>query len=191
MDFSAHLAYHFAKERGRSAPDRLRSALYAVGTPILQSAASTVLGVLFLVAVDSYVFRSFLKTVVLVILLGAFHGLVVLPVFLTLFFCRSFGEEEEEYTTATGSADSGRDRRSPPAGGTLHPPHGHWASHSGASSVSKNLSVTYGSQTLPYLAQGGGRLGTRPKLFSPANGKKTQPFFSRSAKGQITKTRFF
>ncbi len=102
VDFSAHLAYHFAKERGRTPSERLRAALYAVGTPILQSAASTILGVLWLAVVDSYVFRSFLKTVVLVILLGAFHGLIVLPVLLTLFFCRKDDQDSIDPTDVVG-----------------------------------------------------------------------------------------
>uniref|UniRef100_A0A914RHD2 Uncharacterized protein n=1 Tax=Parascaris equorum TaxID=6256 RepID=A0A914RHD2_PAREQ len=40
----------------------------------------------FLASAESYVFRSFLKTIVLVITLGALHGLVFLPVLLTLFY---------------------------------------------------------------------------------------------------------
>lgn len=87
VDFSAHIAYHFAKDRGLSSQERIRSALHSVGVPILQSALSTILGILVLIVVDNYVYRSFLKTVFLVILLGAYHGLVVLPVLLTLVYC--------------------------------------------------------------------------------------------------------
>ena len=36
---------------------------------------------------ESYIFRSFLKTIILVIVLGALHGLVILPVLLTIFHC--------------------------------------------------------------------------------------------------------
>ena len=125
VDFAAHLAYNFAKVPsfpnglemsvivkgdGVSTDLRMRNALYAVGTPILQSASSTILGVSFLASTESYVFRSFLKvrvslleesfipsqTIILVITLGALHGLVILPVLLTLFHCRSPEEEEEE-----------------------------------------------------------------------------------------------
>ena len=49
------------KGDGVSTDLRMRNALYAVGTPILQSASSTILGVSFLASTESYVFRSFLK----------------------------------------------------------------------------------------------------------------------------------
>lgn len=55
----------------------MRNALYAVGAPILMSASSTILGVSFLASAESYVFRSFLKTIVLVIVLGI---VTVIPV---------------------------------------------------------------------------------------------------------------
>ncbi|VDM72304.1 unnamed protein product [Strongylus vulgaris] len=72
VDFAAHLAYNFAKGQNLPASERMRDALYAVGAPILQSATSTILGVSFLASAESYVFRSFLKTIFLVILLGMY-----------------------------------------------------------------------------------------------------------------------
>jgi hypothetical protein len=48
---------------------------------------------------ESYVFRSFLKTIILVILLGAVHGLVILPVLLTLFHC---GDSEKKLAEHRG-----------------------------------------------------------------------------------------
>ena len=88
VDFSAHIAYHFAKEPSADVAARLRAAVYAVGLPIVQSATSTILGVLCLLLVDSYVYRSFLKTAILIVLLGTFHGLLILPVLLTFFACK-------------------------------------------------------------------------------------------------------
>ncbi|CAB3402413.1 unnamed protein product [Caenorhabditis bovis] len=87
VDFAAHLAYNFAKGENLDADERMRNALYAVGAPILMSASSTILGVSFMASAESYVFRSFLKTIILVILLGALHGLVILPVLLSMFYC--------------------------------------------------------------------------------------------------------
>ncbi|KAK6044810.1 hypothetical protein COOONC_04902 [Cooperia oncophora] len=74
----------------------MRNALYAVGAPILQSATSTILGVSFLASAESYVFRSFLKTIFLVILLGVLHGLVILPVLLTMFHCSCNSTKSDE-----------------------------------------------------------------------------------------------
>uniref|UniRef100_A0AC34GN64 SSD domain-containing protein n=1 Tax=Panagrolaimus sp. ES5 TaxID=591445 RepID=A0AC34GN64_9BILA len=98
VDFAAHLAYNFAKGKNLTASDRIRNALYAVGTPILQSASSTILGVSFMAFTESYIFRSFLKTIILVIVLGALHGLVVLPVLLTIFHC---GDSEIDDDTSS------------------------------------------------------------------------------------------
>ncbi|CAJ0943304.1 unnamed protein product, partial [Mesorhabditis belari] len=101
VDFAAHLAYNYAKGEGLTADERMRNALYAVGAPILQSATSTILGVSFMATAESYVFRSFLKTIILVITLGALHGLVILPVLLTLFHCgRSDDEKSEQVSTS-------------------------------------------------------------------------------------------
>lgn len=85
VDFAAHISYNYAHYLNLSPDERLKNALYAVGTPILQSASSTILGVLFMSTTESYVFRSFLKTIIIVIFLGVLHGLVILPVLLTTF----------------------------------------------------------------------------------------------------------
>uniref|UniRef100_A0A914GUF8 SSD domain-containing protein n=1 Tax=Globodera rostochiensis TaxID=31243 RepID=A0A914GUF8_GLORO len=103
VDFSAHLAYNYSREdkdhddhqtqkdfntppirRRKSPVEKMGNALYAVGTPICQSAGTSILGVSFLAYTESYIFRSFFKTTVLVISLGVLHGLVILPVLLTV-----------------------------------------------------------------------------------------------------------
>ncbi|KAK6745211.1 hypothetical protein RB195_011745 [Necator americanus] len=120
VDFAAHLAYNFAKGKNLPASDRMRNALYAVGAPILQSATSTILGVSFLASAESYVFRSFLKTIFLVILLGVLHGLVILPVLLTMFHCSgSIGDDDDESKTTktdtkTASSSAASSNASPP-----------------------------------------------------------------------------
>ncbi|KAK6100847.1 Patched family protein [Brugia pahangi] len=87
IDFASHLAFNFAKDEGISTSERMRNALYNVGVPIIQSASSTIIGISFLASIDSYIFRSFLKMIILVITLGALHGLLILPILLTLFNC--------------------------------------------------------------------------------------------------------
>ncbi len=81
VDFVAHITYHFLVSRGK---DRLHRALKYVGTPILQSGLSTILGVASLIPADSYMVRTFVKTVVLVVGLGIIHGLIFLPVLLSI-----------------------------------------------------------------------------------------------------------
>ncbi len=83
VDFSAHIAHHFASSDA-STEDRISDSLFALGLPITQGAASTVVGVLGLALTPSYVFVTFFKMIFLVVFLGALHGLFILPVILSL-----------------------------------------------------------------------------------------------------------
>lgn len=98
VDFSAHICYHYITEDDKDPNDRIRGSLYALGVPILQGAGSTITGVLGLAFAPSYLFVTFFKMIFLVILLGALHGLVLLPVLLSLF--------------GTGSCSSNRSKSS-------------------------------------------------------------------------------
>ncbi|XP_070700921.1 patched domain-containing protein 3-like [Pempheris klunzingeri] len=85
VDFSAHISYSFVCSPKSDVNEKATDALARSGYPILQGALSTVLGVVVLSASGSYIFRTFFKIVFLVITFGLLHGLVFLPVFLTLF----------------------------------------------------------------------------------------------------------
>ena len=63
--------------------ERVKDSMYALGYPILQGAISTILGVIGLALAPSYIFLTFFKMVLLVIVLGALHGLILLPVLLS------------------------------------------------------------------------------------------------------------
>ncbi|CAH1255280.1 PTCHD3 [Branchiostoma lanceolatum] len=83
VDFSAHIVYSFvtAEESGRDA--RAVHALYSLGVPILQGSLSTILGIAALSTAPSYGFRTFFKTMFLVIVFGLAHGIIFLPVMLS------------------------------------------------------------------------------------------------------------
>ncbi|XP_035687590.1 patched domain-containing protein 3-like [Branchiostoma floridae] len=83
VDFSAHITYAFVTGQGESRNERSVFALYSIGMPIVQSTVSTILGILALAFSTSYIFRTFFKTMLLVMLFGAMHGIVILPVVLT------------------------------------------------------------------------------------------------------------
>lgn len=84
VDFSAHICYAFVSSSRSDVNERAIDALAHLGYPILQGGVSTILGVVVLSVAGSYIFRTFFKIMFLVILFGLLHGLVFIPVFLTL-----------------------------------------------------------------------------------------------------------
>eukprot|EP00095_Tigriopus_kingsejongensis_P010889 snap_masked-scaffold1216_size55193-processed-gene-0.1 protein:Tk10889 transcript:snap_masked-scaffold1216_size55193-processed-gene-0.1-mRNA-1 annotation:"hypothetical protein AaeL_AAEL001299" len=84
VDFSAHITHHFISSSEPDPNERIMSSLEAFGLPIIQSALSTILGVLPLFFINSYILQSFATMMTLVICLGALHGLVFLPVGLSV-----------------------------------------------------------------------------------------------------------
>ena len=63
--------------------ERVKDSMYALGMPITQGAITTIVGVIGLGLAPSYIFITFFKMVLLVIVLGALHGLILLPVLLS------------------------------------------------------------------------------------------------------------
>jgi multidrug efflux pump subunit AcrB len=68
-----------------TAAERLNDAISQVGVPIAQSGASTFLAVAPLYFIPSYVFWVFVVCVTLVVVIGAVHGLIFLPVLFSIF----------------------------------------------------------------------------------------------------------
>ncbi|XP_078579544.1 patched domain-containing protein 3-like [Branchiostoma floridae x Branchiostoma japonicum] len=83
VDFSAHFIYSFVSAEESSQNAKAVHALYSLGVPILQGSISTVLGVAALSNAPSYGFRTFFKTVFLVVVFGLLHGIVFLPAMLS------------------------------------------------------------------------------------------------------------
>nr|XP_048693767.1 patched domain-containing protein 3-like [Caretta caretta] len=88
VDFSAHISCAFVSSEKSTVNERAVDALYLLGYLVIQGAISTILGVIVLSAAKAYIFRTFFKIMFLVILFGAVHGLVFIPVFLTFFGIR-------------------------------------------------------------------------------------------------------
>lgn len=84
VDFSAHVSYSFVSSPRLDVHEKTMDALSHSGCPVLQGALSTVVGVLVLSMSGSYIFRTFFKVVFLVVTFGLLHGLVFIPVCLTL-----------------------------------------------------------------------------------------------------------
>lgn len=56
-----------------------------LGLPILQGALSTMCGMAVLLAIRAYMVRAFVKTLFLVVSFGLYHGLLLLPIVLSMF----------------------------------------------------------------------------------------------------------
>lgn len=84
VDYSAHITYAYISSEQKDPDIRMRNALHSLGLPIAQGSVSTLLGIVVLNAAPSYIFTVFFKTVFLVILFAAVHGLLLLPVLLSL-----------------------------------------------------------------------------------------------------------
>lgn len=95
VDLSAHIAYAFSQSYGNSHA-RAVAALETLGWPVFLGASSTVLGILLLTLVDSYIVQIFFKTVFLVINFSILHGLIFLPIFL-MKVVREVKEESVSY----------------------------------------------------------------------------------------------
>lgn len=84
VDFSAHICHAFLTSEGRDRNARVCKALEMTAGPIFNSAFSSIVGIIMLILSESYVFISFFRVMLLVILFGLFHGLFVLPIVFSL-----------------------------------------------------------------------------------------------------------
>lgn len=169
--------------------------MYAVGTPILQSASSTILGVSFLSSTESYVFSSFFKTIILVIILGVLHGLVILPVLLTIFSSdkqdTSDTESKQSSTKEVPPSDAFNQLR--PAFTPYHlyrqpyilKPHGRRVSTDSSTDPPIHYNPAYGqiiepaTSNMPAIPPRLNSYG--PNLLRPEFSFQTLPYFSNSA----------
>lgn len=85
VDFTAHICYAFVSSSAEGTYDKTKESLYSLGLPVFQGAASTILGVSALLFVGSYIFLVFFKMMFLVTVIGALHGVFLLPVLLSMF----------------------------------------------------------------------------------------------------------
>ncbi|GMH52187.1 hypothetical protein TrRE_jg9523 [Triparma retinervis] len=85
VDFSAHSAHAFLHSRKDAPHDKVRDALDTVGVSIWNGAFSSILAMLPMCLCQSYFVTTWWRVISLVIALGIFYGLCVVPVLLTLF----------------------------------------------------------------------------------------------------------
>jgi multidrug efflux pump subunit AcrB len=85
VDFSSHVSHAYITSKSSTSNGKVEEALKNVGQPIIQGALSTFAGVCLMPLIPSYLCRIFFAAVSLVVFLGAVHGLLFLPVMLSIF----------------------------------------------------------------------------------------------------------
>ena len=111
VDFAAHFSYHYVVSSDPDPRERVRDAMGCLGTPVVQAALSTILGVSILSTSDSYIFRTFFKLVLLVMTFGFFHAMFLLPVLLSTLNTRlckgsAAADENPELASAPSAKDT-------------------------------------------------------------------------------------
>lgn len=84
VDFSAHICHAYMTVDGQTRDQKVQNAVLRSGGPIWNGAISSIIGIIMLVFSKSYIFRSFFKVMLLVILFGVAHAMFFLPVVLSL-----------------------------------------------------------------------------------------------------------
>lgn len=82
VDYCAHIGHAFMLQRHGTRQQRAVAAVASIGGSVLNGAVSTFLAVLVLAFTESYVFQVFFKMLSSIVIMGAFHGLVLLPILL-------------------------------------------------------------------------------------------------------------
>lgn len=84
VDYAAHIGHSFLVASRGSRTDRALESMLHIGSAVLYGGGSTLLGLAMLSFSDAYTFKAFFKIFLLVILFGLFHGIVFLPVILSV-----------------------------------------------------------------------------------------------------------
>lgn len=95
VDYSAHIGHSFMTKKGDDKNARTTEALADMGAAVLSGAISTFLAVVVLLFSSSYVFVVLSTQFALTVGLGILHGLVLLPVMLSVLGPKSHESEEE------------------------------------------------------------------------------------------------
>lgn len=83
VDYCVHIGHAYSKAEG-SGNLRVKNAIRAMGSSVFQGGFTTFVGVMMLSIASSTAFRTFFKMLLCTVVLGVYHGLVVMPVILSI-----------------------------------------------------------------------------------------------------------
>uniref|UniRef100_A0A0N5CGC4 SSD domain-containing protein n=1 Tax=Strongyloides papillosus TaxID=174720 RepID=A0A0N5CGC4_STREA len=106
VDFTSHISYHYYKSSCEHPRRKIQEALGVIGLPMIQVGVSTIIALIPLVFKQSYLAMVFLKTIIAVVVLGMFHGLIILPAILTS--VTKYKKQEESLSNISQLSESER-----------------------------------------------------------------------------------
>uniref|UniRef100_A0A1B0D602 SSD domain-containing protein n=1 Tax=Phlebotomus papatasi TaxID=29031 RepID=A0A1B0D602_PHLPP len=120
VDYAAHIGHSFLTVTG-SRNQRALNCLMHIGEAVLYGGGSTLLALSLLSTSKAYIFKSFFKIFLLVILFGLFHGIVFLPVILSIVGPAPYVQPQRPQVIANGNCPGEemhsmikKDHREPP-----------------------------------------------------------------------------
>jgi len=118
VDYAVHICHAFLTVSG-SKKERAQAALVDMGPAVLNGGVSTLIAFILLLSSDSYFFLTFFKIFFLTVLFGVWHGLVLLPVLLSLIGPEAYlsARSSKDPETAVGSLGKVGEQQQPPAVG--------------------------------------------------------------------------
>merc|ERR1712110_975652 len=114
VDYAVHIAHAFLMSQG-SRQERATSAVKLIGAAVINGGTTTFLALLFCGLSSSHVYQTFFKVFSLTVVFGLFHGLVLLPVVLSLLGPSSPSEPSDSESVNTHSVSAGSSRSESPA----------------------------------------------------------------------------
>eukprot|EP00584_Thalassiosira_punctigera_P001858 CAMPEP_0172542600 /NCGR_PEP_ID=MMETSP1067-20121228/13171_1 /TAXON_ID=265564 ORGANISM="Thalassiosira punctigera, Strain Tpunct2005C2" /NCGR_SAMPLE_ID=MMETSP1067 /ASSEMBLY_ACC=CAM_ASM_000444 /LENGTH=960 /DNA_ID=CAMNT_0013328873 /DNA_START=367 /DNA_END=3248 /DNA_ORIENTATION=+ len=97
IDYSAHIGHCFMVKGGNDNNARATEALADMGSSVFNGAFSTFLAVAVLLFSKSYVFKTLAIQFALTVALGVIHGLILLPVLLSIFGPKPYASAEDPH----------------------------------------------------------------------------------------------